>query len=195
MRQHDALGPGVAAPLDDGFQVVQSAQHRHAVDRAADARSLVVDDADDLVAGLAVAGFLPDEGFRRVVCPDEQHRDAPVLAVLQKTLGAAVLEHAVGEARSAQQRHQDEPVDEGHRAREQLEPREQEQQRQEDQDRERDGLGDRDEVVERRVAPDAPVHLAEAEDEGGGHGEKDRARQKIILRFQQRAVAEPEIDR
>ena len=78
--QHNALGPRVR-PLDDPLQVVEAAQHGNAVDGAADAPPLVVDHADDLVAGVAVAPFLADEGLGGVVGANQQDGNAPMFAI------------------------------------------------------------------------------------------------------------------
>ncbi len=165
-----ALAAAVQA-LDHGFERIDRAQHRDAIDLAPDPRGGVGEDADHAVDGARVAHHLADEGVGPVLGADQQHRHALVPGAFEHVVEPAVLEQTVGEARRAQQRHQHEPIDQQGRARQRREPGQHEHRRQKDQQGQARRTGDVEQIGQRRIAPDAAIEPGQQEHAGGDQGE------------------------
>ena len=160
----------------------------------ADPPALLVENADDPVGCARLASNGPDKCLGLVARAHEQHRDSGLRSRVRGQFEVPVLEEPIDEPRSAEQRHQHEPVDHGQRAREELGAGDDEQDEGEDQHGESDRLGDLNQVVHRRVAPDALVEPHGQEDRRRDNGEERRALDDELGRdrFDGRPHAQPQ---
>ena len=199
LRGDDQLLRAVAAPGelgDDGFEIVDETQHRHAVDLAADPRPGVRQHADDTVDALTVAQRLADKGVGAVARADQQHRhDLRPGRAFENVIEPAILEQPIAETRRAKQRDQHQPVDEQCRARQRIQPGEDEHHRQHDQHRQARRLGDAEQIGQRGVAPDAAIKPGEQKDDRRHRGEHRTIDERHPWLVRERVVAEPQVER
>ena len=162
--QHEALGPaaGSREPVDDLGGLAHLGQHRHALDLPTGAAARPVEDAEH-GEGRDGAAHGADEALGRIPRPHQEHRHGQGIPPLQHMPQISVMEQAIGDARSAQQKDQHEPVDQQSRARIAREPVGQEQDGEEDENGDADGPRDCQEIGERGIAPDTAVEAGEQE--------------------------------
>jgi hypothetical protein len=166
LRAETALGE----QSDHDRQIVQTAEHRNAVNRPTLHRGGLIEHADDAVELRRIAPGRANELLGGVPGPEQQDRNGLAVATPRPACRGAVAQQPVGEAGTAEQHDEQAPLDHRYGARHLLQAIEQEHDRKEDQDRQRNRLGDVDQIVDRSIPPDAAIH---AEEEKGRYRDRD----------------------
>lgn len=162
----DEADRALTAPVEQrhgGVEVVGRAQDGHAVEVAAAAGAVVVEDADDGVGVGALMVHDADEGGGGVAGAEQEdgHGALATLAggirkgQVERQVGAG---EAVGDACAGQEEGQDQPLDDRQGARHALAANEEEEGGVEDEDAERDDAEQVQELGRRGVAPDVEMH-------------------------------------
>ena len=136
-----------------------------------------------------------DEHLGAVAGAGQQHGYPAVGGRIEAQLEPAILCNPVDESGCAQERHQDEPVDERQGSRQILQPGGDEHDDQEDQNREGRRFGDQHQIIERCIAPDASIHPHRPEHRTGNDGEYPGAEIEGHPVIEDDVVAETQIQR
>ena len=161
--------PALMQARHDRRQIAQAAEHCRAMDVPAPELAGVVQDADHAVGHVRIGAAGANELLRGIAGAHEQHRECGRATGLRQQ--PVVAQHPIGKARAAQAHDQQTPLDEGHRARDEVEPVQGEGQGQKDQNRDGCRLRYVEQIDRRGVAPDTPIHAKQMKRDAGDASE------------------------
>ena len=150
-------------------QIVQVSKHRRAMDVPSPEHAAVVQDAGHPVWHMRIGAAGANELLRGVAGAHQQHRNCGCAAGPRQQ--PVVAQQPIGKARAAKAHDQQAPLDEGHRARDEVEPVEGEGQCQEDEDGDGNRLRYVEQVDRRGITPDPAIHAKQMERDAGDGSE------------------------